>query len=114
MKRAEAAIVEVGGGWRNFGDFELGVGFFLEEGDAIPMNFEGLGEAKALGAGGKFAFEIDEDGFCFAGGRADCDVDGDPFFGSNFGFENWEWKWEGWVLRCGHVGHAAAEAEPAV
>ena len=75
LEGAEAAIVEVGFGRRDFSDLELGVWFFLEEGDAVPMNFEGLSKAEALGARREFAFEIDEDGFGFSGGRAEEDGD---------------------------------------
>ena len=47
--------MEVGVVGSEMGDSEFGVVGAFEEGDAIPMDFEGSGETETLRAGGKFA-----------------------------------------------------------
>ena len=110
FERAVAVPVQVGGrGVLRGGDWEIG---FLEKRDAIPVDFECHGKSELSCAGGKFVFEIDDDGFGFADWRSRGNVHFLPAIGGS-GLQHGEGEGQFGAVRGRDVGHATAEVKPA-
>ncbi len=111
---AVASVMEICAGRIESRDAQVGVRGASEEGDAIPVDLEGLGEAETAGAFGELVGEIDDDGLGLAGGGSDGDGNRSPLVGGDLGFELGEGETEIGAMGGGDVGHAPAEAQPAV
>ncbi len=110
---AEAAPVQVGAVGRQPHEARIAGKPALEQGDAVPVNLEGGGQAQAVTAGRQLAGQVNEDGLGLPGGGAGHDVHRLPAVRGGFDLELREREGQVGVVRSGHVGHAAAETQPA-